>query len=267
MTAGEVGNYAKVCSNAIMVLVNNDGYLIERYISPISESGYNYPKRWDYALLAEAMCNKEGKYKVFKVRTEAEADAAIAAARDDYPDHFVFMEVVVDKRDAAPGAGALRAGFVGRHFSNMDGYRHLGLPGSAGGAFSSQTTPGSGLGALPASSGSPQGGVAASAGDGGCTPTAAAAAAATALTPSAVDAAALTARASQHIAADEAVSSKQGGLPPRGAAASGSSTCLAATAAAVGVVAAATRPASRLGTSPATSSSRKRDRSVDGAAE
>ena len=50
------------------------------------------------------------------MRTEAEADAAIAAARDDYPDHFVFMEVVVDKRDAAPGAGALRAGFVGRHF-------------------------------------------------------------------------------------------------------------------------------------------------------
>lgn len=41
MTAGEVGNYAKVCSNAIMVLVNNDGYLIERYISPISESGEN----------------------------------------------------------------------------------------------------------------------------------------------------------------------------------------------------------------------------------
>lgn len=42
--------------------------LIERYLSPIPEAGYNYVQRWDYSLLAEAMCNKSGKYKVYKVQ-------------------------------------------------------------------------------------------------------------------------------------------------------------------------------------------------------
>jgi TPP-dependent 2-oxoacid decarboxylase len=68
MTASELGNYAKFGSNAIMILVNNDGYLIERYVSPIPHSNYNYTKRWNHTLLAEAMCNGEGKYKILKVR-------------------------------------------------------------------------------------------------------------------------------------------------------------------------------------------------------
>lgn len=42
-------------------------YLIERYLSPIPDATYNYVQNWDYALLAQAMCNKGGKYKVFKV--------------------------------------------------------------------------------------------------------------------------------------------------------------------------------------------------------
>lgn len=45
----------------------HDRYLIERYLSPIPEASYNYVQNWDYALLAQAMCNKGGKYKVFKV--------------------------------------------------------------------------------------------------------------------------------------------------------------------------------------------------------
>jgi TPP-dependent 2-oxoacid decarboxylase len=39
MTAGEIGNYARSGSNAIIILVNNNGYLIERYLSPIPDSG------------------------------------------------------------------------------------------------------------------------------------------------------------------------------------------------------------------------------------
>eukprot|EP00775_Hariotina_reticulata_P008717 gene8717-8898_t len=123
MTAAEIGNYVKCGSNAIWVCVNNDGYLIERYLSPIPEAGYNYPKRWDYSLLAEAMCNKEGKYKVYKVRTETEAVAAIAEAKE-LPDHFIFIEVIVDKRDAAPCAGAMREAFLNHHF-DMQSYHKV----------------------------------------------------------------------------------------------------------------------------------------------
>lgn len=39
MTAGEIATFARYGSNAIIICVNNNGYLIERYLSPIPESG------------------------------------------------------------------------------------------------------------------------------------------------------------------------------------------------------------------------------------
>jgi hypothetical protein len=50
-----------------------------------------------------------------QVRTKAEAVAAIAEAKA-LSDHFIFMEVIVDKRDAAPCAGMMRAAFLKNHF-------------------------------------------------------------------------------------------------------------------------------------------------------
>jgi hypothetical protein len=55
------------------------------------------------------------------VTTPSEAvDALEAASR--LTDHFIFIEVVVDKRDAAPGAGFFRAGFHKTHFTHLPGY-------------------------------------------------------------------------------------------------------------------------------------------------
>jgi hypothetical protein len=42
--------------------------LIERYLSPIPEASYNYVQQWDYSMLAQAMCGRRGKFKVYKVR-------------------------------------------------------------------------------------------------------------------------------------------------------------------------------------------------------
>ncbi len=52
---------------------------------------------------------------LLQVTTESEAAAAVAAAKQLH-DHFVLIEVIVDKRDAAPGAALLRAGICGEHF-------------------------------------------------------------------------------------------------------------------------------------------------------
>ena len=38
MTAQELGTFARFGSDAIVILVNNDGYLVERYLSPIPHS-------------------------------------------------------------------------------------------------------------------------------------------------------------------------------------------------------------------------------------
>jgi len=168
MTAQEIGTFVRFGSNAICVLINNDGYGVERYISPnahacewlcprrgldgtaafyplqpatsISDktcklpppvsafksktkttkpqfpssitvsTAYNYVQRWDYAAVAAGMCNGTGRYKVFKATTFEEAEAAIVEAKA-LADHFVFLEVVVSRFDAAPAAGAVRRQF------------------------------------------------------------------------------------------------------------------------------------------------------------
>lgn len=58
--------------------------------------------------------------------TEAKAAAAFREAVQ-LSDHFVFIEVIVDKRDASPASAALRQGFMARHFSPISGYKHLNL--------------------------------------------------------------------------------------------------------------------------------------------
>jgi TPP-dependent 2-oxoacid decarboxylase len=35
MTAQEIGTFSRFGSNAVVVVVNNDGYVVERYLSPI----------------------------------------------------------------------------------------------------------------------------------------------------------------------------------------------------------------------------------------
>lgn len=61
-----------------------------------------------------------------QVACEADVVSALQEARA-LRDHFIFIEVLVDRRDAAPAAAALRQGFMARHFSSIPGYRHLNL--------------------------------------------------------------------------------------------------------------------------------------------
>lgn len=65
-----------------------------------------------------------------QVSNESEAVAAFAQAKQ-LSDHFIFIEVVVDKRDAAPASAALRQVFMTKHFSTITGYKHLNLAGNS----------------------------------------------------------------------------------------------------------------------------------------
>lgn len=84
-------------------------------------------------------CNPHTRHNT-QVRTEAEAVEAITTAKA-LQDHFIFIEVIVDKRDAAPASAALRTGFMKKHFSAIPGYHHMGLdlPGCTAGAGSTLT--------------------------------------------------------------------------------------------------------------------------------
>jgi hypothetical protein len=77
-----------------------------------------------------------------QVATEEQAIEAFREARR-LSDHFVFIEVIVHKADAAPASGALRQGFMAHHFAAIPGYKHLNLGASlAGGGGSSSLTAG-----------------------------------------------------------------------------------------------------------------------------
>lgn len=76
-----------------------------------------------------------------QVATEAEAVEAFREAQR-LSDHFVFIEVIVHKADAAPASRALRQGFMAHHFAAIPGYKHLNLGASLAGGGSSLTAGG-----------------------------------------------------------------------------------------------------------------------------
>lgn len=73
-----------------------------------------------------------------QVTNEAEAAEAFREAKR-LSDHFIFIELIVDKRDAAPASAALRQGFMAHHFSSIPGYKNLNLGASLANGGSSLT--------------------------------------------------------------------------------------------------------------------------------
>jgi indolepyruvate decarboxylase len=110
MTANDLGNFARYQSNAVMIILNNDGYLVERYISKDAGAGYNDIAAWDYCAVAKAMCGA-GRVVALKAASDAELAAALDAVHA-HPGAFVVIEAVLDRRDAAPGAAVMREGFL-----------------------------------------------------------------------------------------------------------------------------------------------------------
>ena len=94
MTAQEVSTIIRNRCNAIIVLLNNDGYLIERFLH--EDGHYNDIQPWRYAELPKAF---GAEVLSIRVTTEGELEQALTSARaaDEY---CVFIEAVVG-RDAS----------------------------------------------------------------------------------------------------------------------------------------------------------------------
>lgn len=82
--------------NPIIVLINNDGYTIERYIMGMKEA-YNDIPKWEYHKLPDVMCPGH-KMKVFNCKTQEELRDALEAVKD--VQHGAFIEVHLDPYDA-----------------------------------------------------------------------------------------------------------------------------------------------------------------------
>jgi indolepyruvate decarboxylase len=91
MTAQELSTLCRNKSNAILLLMNNDGYTTERVIH---EGPYNDIQPWQYHRLPEVFGGGWGR----RVRTEGELDEALAAAQQSN-EGPVLIEIMLERMD------------------------------------------------------------------------------------------------------------------------------------------------------------------------
>ncbi|EZG69130.1 indolepyruvate decarboxylase [Gregarina niphandrodes] len=91
LTAQEVSTMIRYNCNPVILLINNDGYTIERVIT---DNIYNDIQMWDYASLPKIFGGKQG----IKATTHGEFDQALSHATSN-PDDLVFIEAVIGRLD------------------------------------------------------------------------------------------------------------------------------------------------------------------------
>ena len=94
MTGMELGTTRRAGLNPIVVILNNEGYLTERFLL---EGKFNDIPNWDYHKLPQVL----GAGLGFEVKTEGELDAAFEAALANR-DSFTLLNVRLDPRDCSP---------------------------------------------------------------------------------------------------------------------------------------------------------------------
>ncbi|GAA2625871.1 alpha-keto acid decarboxylase family protein [Paractinoplanes durhamensis] len=98
MTVQELSTIAAAGINPIIVLLNNEGYTIERALqSP--DAGYNDVAAWEWGTLVEGFAGPKADYR--RAHTAAELRHALEAAAEA-THTLCFVEVVLDRYDAPP---------------------------------------------------------------------------------------------------------------------------------------------------------------------
>jgi indolepyruvate decarboxylase len=98
LTAMEIGQFYKFGLKPVFIVINNDGYLVERYTCWDPEQAFNDLPKWEYAKLPEAFGCKD--WFSVKVTTTAELDAALATINKS--ERAAYVEVVTDRYSMPP---------------------------------------------------------------------------------------------------------------------------------------------------------------------
>lgn len=107
MTAQEVSTLLRCNCPAVILLINNDGYLVERMLH--DDGPYNDIQMWRYAGLP-AVFSTDDQGIGLQVTTEGELQRALATAAQN-PDKLVLIEICLDKLDCCEGLQRLGATF------------------------------------------------------------------------------------------------------------------------------------------------------------
>ncbi len=104
MTGIELSAAARFGCNPIVIVLNNGGYVTERYII---DGGFNDILPWDYSRLPEVF----GKGRGFLVKTEGELEVALQEAAL-HTESFCLLDVRLDKMDASSTLKRLASGLI-----------------------------------------------------------------------------------------------------------------------------------------------------------
>lgn len=105
MTAQEISTHLREKTRAVVFVLDNDGYLIERLLH--EDGVYNDIQRWRYADLPAVF--GDGSVS-FRVTTEGELEAALAAARSE-TEKVVFVHLALKGREPSAGLARLCAAY------------------------------------------------------------------------------------------------------------------------------------------------------------
>ncbi|WP_176011858.1 alpha-keto acid decarboxylase family protein [Victivallis sp. Marseille-Q1083] len=105
LTAQEVSQFGRFGLRPLILVVNNDGYLIERLLDPDPDRRYNDLPRWDYQLLPAALGCRE--FLVGQVHSSREWEAVLARLK--HHDGGAYIEIVMSSRDVPEMARRLKA--------------------------------------------------------------------------------------------------------------------------------------------------------------
>jgi len=107
MTVQEVSTMLRCNCPAVILVINNDGYLVERMLH--EDGPYNDIQMWRYAGIP-AVFSTEDKGIGLRVCTEGELHRALATAEQN-PDKLVLIEIRVPKLDCSEGLQRLGDSF------------------------------------------------------------------------------------------------------------------------------------------------------------
>lgn len=107
MTAQEVSTLVRKRLPALIVVINNDGYLVERKLH--EDGAYNDIQMWRYAQLP-AVFGDESFVVGYRAETEEELDAALEGAAAN-ADRLVLVEACIPGRDCSDGLERLGLSF------------------------------------------------------------------------------------------------------------------------------------------------------------
>lgn len=107
MTAQEVSTLLRCNCPAVILLINNDGYLVERMLH--EDGPYNDIQMWRYAGLP-GVFNGGDQGIGLRVTTEGELQRALTTAAAS-PDKLLLIEICLDKMDCSEGLKRLGATF------------------------------------------------------------------------------------------------------------------------------------------------------------